>query len=195
MTELSAQLCTDLQDRATAVAGASRVANGALGAVPPNIYGADGEWESLSTPSRDARFKASFRGIKHLIDKYAPAQSATVKTMGRIWSNTTSSCKIAYTNSAGAQVTLSLGQVEGRLFDLSFDPYHCPEMRWGARPSQTAELASCRTDALHIKRFDDERTQRNAIDREYGAPTPFGWGPGAAEDVNVTRFLQSRGGI
>ena len=86
--------------------------------------------------------------------------------MGRIWSEAITSCKIAYKNGAGAQVTLSLGQVEARLFDLSFDPYHCPEMRWGAHPTQAAEMATCRTSTAHMKRFDDERTQRNAIDRE-----------------------------
>ena len=195
MKEQSEQLCTDLQDRATAVGNAARVANGPLGTVPPNIYGADGEWESLSTPSRDARFKASIRGIHHLLEQYAPANSAMIRTMGAIWKTATETCSISYKNSAGASVKLTLGQVETRLFDLSFDPYHCPEWRWGAYPTQGTEAASCRSDAAHTKRFDDEKTQRNAIDREYGAPTPFGWGPATAPDVNVTNYLKANGGI
>lgn len=44
-------------------------------------------------------------------------------------------------------------------------------------------------DSAHMRRFDDERTQRNAIDREYGSPTPFGWGPAEPEDVSVTELL------
>ncbi len=195
MTELSAQLCTDLQDRATSVAAAARVANGPLGVVPPNIYGADGEWEALSTPSRDARFKASFRGIKHLLEQFAQPNTPLTKQLGGIWKNATTTCAITYKNSAGASVRLTLGQVEARLFDISFDPYHFFEMRWGAYPGNTAEMATCRTDADHMKRYADERTQRNAIDREYGAPTPFGWGPATPEDVNVTKWLTARGGL
>jgi hypothetical protein len=46
-----------------------------------------------------------------------------------------------------------------------------------------------------MKRFNDERTQRNAIDREYGAPTPFSWGPAQPEDVSVSKLLKARGGL
>ncbi|MBS2013074.1 MAG: hypothetical protein JST00_09315 [Deltaproteobacteria bacterium] len=195
MRELSAQLCTDLQDRAVAVTGAARVANGPLGPVPPNIYGAEGEWEALSTPSRDARFKAAFRGLRRLVDQYAKTGTSTARAMGTIWRDVSSSCAITYTGTAGAKVRLTLGQVETRLFDLSFDPYHCPEMRWGAHPSFAQEMASCRTSPAHLQRFEDERTQRNAVDREYGAPTPFGWGPPVPEDVNVTKLLERRGAL
>jgi hypothetical protein len=195
MKELSNQLCVDLQDRAAAVSAASGVANGPLGSVPPNIYGAEGEWEALSTPSRDARFKASFRGMHRMIAKYAGPGSNTATQLGQIWKSTLASCKITYKNSAGAQVTVTLADAEKRLFDMSFDPYHCPEMRWGAYPSQAGEMSTCRTSAAHMKRFNDERTQRNAIDREYGAPTPFSWGPAQPEDVSVSKLLKARGGL
>ncbi len=47
-----------------------------------------------------------------------------------------------YTNSAGEKVRLTLADLENRLFDLSFDPNHPPELRWGARPLSTeASLA------------------------------------------------------
>lgn len=202
--ELTGQLCADLTDRADSVARASRVANGPLGVVPPNIYGASGEWEELSTPSRDARLKASFRGIgtfvketRSLVDQRSNkvAWSGTSATLTArykaIWSDVSTTCKITYKNSAGASVTLSLADVEARLFDLSFDPYHCVEMRWGAHPTKSAEMASCRTDQAHMQRFADERKQRNAIDREYGNPTPFSWGPETPEDVNVSKLLRS----
>ena len=39
-----------------------------------------------------------------------------------------------YTNSAGEQVPLTLLDIEHRLYDLSFDPNHPPELRWGAPP-------------------------------------------------------------
>ncbi len=47
---------------------------------------------------------------------------------------------LSYTNSKGEPVELSLLDVEERLFDLSFDPNHPPELRWGA-PWGSAEMA------------------------------------------------------
>jgi hypothetical protein len=46
-----------------------------------------------------------------------------------------------YTNSAGKKVTLTLLDIEERLYDLSFDPNHPPELRWGA-PEGSEERAS-----------------------------------------------------
>ena len=39
---------------------------------------------------------------------------------------------LEYVNSVGAKVPLSLLDLERRLYDLSFDPNHPPELRWGA---------------------------------------------------------------
>ena len=38
----------------------------------------------------------------------------------------------SYTNSNGEKVSLTLRDMEHRLFDFSFDPNHPPELRWGA---------------------------------------------------------------
>jgi hypothetical protein len=200
--ELVDQLCFDIKDRALSVAHASGVANGPLGDVPPNIYGASGEWEELSTPSRDARLKASFRGMRRfietttdMVDQHSTAINWTrsradlVAAYAAKWKPTLSSCSITYKNSAGGNVTLNLADVESRLFDLSFDPYHCPEMRWGAFPDHASEASTCVMDSAHKQRFDDERRQRNAIDREYGSPTPFSFGPDQPENVNVSELL------
>ena len=40
--------------------------------------------------------------------------------------------KITYKKSDGSEITLTLNDIEKRLFDLSFDPNHPPELRWGA---------------------------------------------------------------
>ncbi|HOM48269.1 MAG TPA: hypothetical protein PK491_07110, partial [Candidatus Hydrogenedentes bacterium] len=45
-----------------------------------------------------------------------------------------------YTNSKGKTVTLTLKDIEERLYDLSFDPNHPPELRWGA-PFDSDEFA------------------------------------------------------
>jgi hypothetical protein len=201
--QLVDQLCIDLKERQTAVSRASSVANGPLGPVPANIYGASGEWEELSTPSRDARFKASFRGLRRFIEstgtmvdqnsagiEWNGSRSDLIAAYAAKWVPERTSCSIAYKNSAGRNVTLTLADVEKRLFDMSFDPYHCPELRWGAYPSHTEEAASCVMDAAHKQRYEDERRQRNAIDREYGSPTPFSFGPEQPENVSLSEILR-----
>jgi hypothetical protein len=112
-----------------------------------------------------------------------------LKAYSQKWRPTLTSCSITYKNSRGNNVKITLADAEQRLFDMSFDPYHCIEMRWGAFNSHPDEMATCTMDAAHMQRFNDERTQRNAIDREYGNPTPFSFGPGQPEDVNVTEVL------
>ena len=42
--------------------------------------------------------------------------------------------KFEYTASTGEKHTLSLADIERRLYDLSFDPNHPPELRWGVKP-------------------------------------------------------------
>src|SRR5262249_33907819 len=153
------------------------------------IYGADGDWEAFSTPGRDGKLRASFRGIfQHVTNSVTAVKNgdpnvawtgtadSLVAAFKDIWGQRLASCKVTYTSSAGAAITLSLADLQARIYDLSFDPYHCVEMRWGA---DGAEKRSCTTlDADHTKRFDDERRMRNAIDRPpAGTPTPLGdWG-------------------
>jgi hypothetical protein len=45
-----------------------------------------------------------------------------------------------YSNSLGDKVRLTLADIEKRLYDLSFDPNHAPELRWGA-PNGSEEYA------------------------------------------------------
>lgn len=199
--QLTTQLCEDVKDRAAAVSGGLQLANTGPGVVPPNIYGAEGEWETYSTPSRDARLKASFRGIRDfinesraLVDQRSPkiAWTGTSADLARAykehWQTFAPSCTIAYANSRGVSRTLAVTDIETRLFDMSFDPYHCVELRWGAKGS---ELDTCPTKdaASFARRYADERRQRNAIDREYGADTPFSFGPETPEDVNISRLV------
>jgi hypothetical protein len=47
-----------------------------------------------------------------------------------------------YTNSKGDPVTLTLFDLEKRLYDLSFDPNHPPELRWGARAGSAEYLTA-----------------------------------------------------
>jgi hypothetical protein len=204
-TQLLDQLCTDLGDRVAAVSAAAQLATGPIGPVPPNIYGADGDWESFSSPGRDGRLRASFRGLfAHVNDSFTAVTNAdpTVAWSGTakelidaykgIWAQHLPTCKVTYTGSTGTGVSLNLADIQERLFQLSFDPYHCAEMRWGAYPQHASEAASCNTtDADHVQRFTDETRMRNAIDRPpAGTDTPFTWGPETPEDVNVPALLE-----
>jgi hypothetical protein len=195
LTLLMDQLCTDIVGRVGAVDVGKQLAGADLVDLPPNIYGADGDWESFSTPGRDQKLRSSFRSIFQLINTTAGAHTAQSRALvakyNTIWKSHQSSCKISYTSSTGAPVNLTLNDVQARLFDLSFDPYQCVEMRWGAYPKNTAEYASCTTqDAAHVQRFTDETSLRNLIDRPAaGTPTPVGFGPAAHEDVDVPALL------
>jgi hypothetical protein len=71
---------------------------------------------------------------------------------------------------------------------MSFDPYHCPELRWGA-PAGSPERASCPDGAGKLKWYADEQRLRNRIDREYGAPTPLESGPTEVPDVDPRTIL------
>ncbi len=191
------QLCVDLNNRVTAVADASALARGQLGPIPPNIYGADGDWEALSTPGRDARLRGSFRMIHRLVkssleasDDRAALKTKLVETWTRHLGSST--CKVKYRASNGGEVSLSLTEVSARIYDLSFDPYHCPEMRWGAHPRSRAEMATCsNADSAHIARFDAERRNRNVIDRTPAAITGPDYGPEQPEDIDLGALFQS----
>jgi hypothetical protein len=195
LTQLMDQLCTDIGTRVTAVDVGKQLASADLVDLPANIYGADGDWEAFSTPGRDQKLRSSFRSIHQFIQQTAgTAQGhALVATYASIWNahQASAACKITYTSSSGAAVHLTLNDIQARLFQLSFDPYECVEMRWGATPSNAQEYASCSTqDAAHVQRNDDEQTLRNIIDRPAaGTPTPIGFGPAAPEDVDVPALL------
>ena len=194
------QLCLDLGARATAVDAAHALSEGPLGPIPPNIYGATGDWEAFSTPGRDARLRGSFRNARALVLKALAAASpsakpAVARALGKAWQKRASSpaCVTRYTNGAGAEVRLTLADVQARIYDLSFDPYHCVEMRWGA-VGATAEAATCPTrDAEHLARYDDERRNRNVIDRSPVGTTGPDYGPDQPEDIDVRKLLAESG--
>jgi hypothetical protein len=85
-------------------------------------------------------------------------------------------------------VTLPLETVLDRLFAMSFDPYHCVELRWGA-PAGSAELSTCADDPVRRGWYRAEQRLRNQIDRNYGVATPLTAGPEASPDVDPRRPL------
>ena len=179
-------LCNDLKDRALFVnmaidAGIQRKDHPAR--LPDNIYGtAVWEWELYSTPSRDARIKTAFaafyESLAGMIEMWRQRDSRIVydgqfldEDLQRMYAEESAACRVTYTNSAGAAVTLDFDQMADRLFAMSFDPYHCIERRWGA--SDPAELSTCRAGAEKERWYFAEQRLRNQIDRLYADRMDF----------------------
>jgi hypothetical protein len=204
VTELGDQLgaiCDALQARVAAVAdGADMARRPHPGVLPPDIFSADGDWEAFSTPARDVSLKVQVRNARALIASaaasvgsgdgrfaYSGTRAQLVADLSGVWRDRSSSCGIAYKGSTGVTVRLTLAQVVARLFALSFDPYHCPELRWGARSG--AEAATCPSDSLKQSMYDREQGLRNLIDREGITSTPLDSGPATSPDLDIAQLL------
>ena len=208
---ITLDLCNAAVDRVDSVQGAidQGIHNKAHPErLPYNIYGTSGEWESYSTPSRDARFKTSFKELRDRVEKIFIAYQkgdpqidytgTNIKSdMLKSYLLTAHACKVNYRKSDGTGVGLNLEIVRQRLFALSFDPYHCPELRWGATGEQ--ELASCKDNANKREWFKREVWLRNQIERVYDVrmdytleeltgPKP-GVGVANPPDVDVVKYL------
>ncbi len=185
-------VCRELVDRASMIEE-SRASGLAAGPhpnyLPWNIYGTTGDWETWSTPSRDARIRVLFRELRDVVAAQ-PAGGTNRTAMRAIWNEETAraECSVRYTASTGGSVTLTMGEVLDRLFALSFDPYHCPERRWGA-PEGSAELARCGDDAVKRAWYRAEQRLRNQVDRQYGVATPLTFGPEQPPDVDPRGVL------
>jgi hypothetical protein len=177
--------------------------------LPSNIYGTDGDWETFSSPSRDARLKTAFKELRDATERFVIMYerggdphlsylgSDMVGDVLATYDRDTAACSIAYTRSDGSHVTIGYEEARQRLFRMSFDPYHCVERRWGA--SDAAELATCGDGATKQAWYAAEQPLRNQIDRTYGARMDYGLaelgtpgdGKGVAEppDVDVRAYL------
>lgn len=67
---------------------------------------------------------------------------------------------ITYINSLGQPQQISLRDIEGRLFDLSYNPNHPPELRWGA-PQKSEEWRSLLQFCSSWTGFDSDRLLRS----------------------------------
>ncbi|NUN06557.1 MAG: hypothetical protein HUU57_12445 [Bdellovibrio sp.] len=208
-----ADICTSLKDRVVAVdvsirAGIDRKAHPPR--LPANIYGTDGEWEEYASPARDARLKVAFMDLlaqsRQLIKRQRAHDPGIIYNGGNlaadllsVYENEARACQFAYRNSQGQSVPLNIETARTRLFDLSFDPYHCVELRWGASSAQ--ELAACQGDENKMEWYRRERWLRYQWERRYDARMDFsleeltGPKPGAGiaqpPDIDLIRYLNS----
>ena len=184
VADMVASNCADLGYRADAVSLALEA--GLAGRpqpdrLPANIYGTEGDWETFSTPSRDARLKTAFKELRDSVQRFLTlwqahdprlvyAGSDLADDMLEVYDRAASACRIGYVRSDGSRVTFGYEEARRRLFRLSFDPYHCIELRWGADGS---ERATCRDGALKRRWYDAEQRLRNQIERSYEARMDF----------------------
>lgn len=214
MRQNLADICTGLKDRAVAVEIARRSGVDQKPhpeRLPSNIYGTDGEWEAYASPARDARMKVSFMDLinqsRQMIQRYRSGDPGIVYSGANLaadllatYERESRACQFSYTNSSGGAVTLDIEELRKRLFDISFDPYHCVELRWGAKTPQ--ELSSCRDNANKRAWYSQERWLRYQWERRYDAKMDYsldeltGPKPGAGiaqpPDVDIVKYLNSQ---
>ena len=203
--------CADLHDRAEAVdlaVKAGLASQSEPSRLPENIYGTEGDWETFSTPSRDARLKTAFKELRDQIERFvrmyrqkdAKLQykgSDLVADLIALYDRKAQQCTIVYARSDGSFFTLGYEEARKRLFAMSFDPYQCVERRWGA--SAAAEFSTCPDTTLKAAWYDAEQNLRNQIDRTYEAQMDFtldelrtpgpGKGVSAPPDIDVRTYL------
>jgi len=172
-----------------------------------NIYTAGGRWGQFSTALTDTEFRGDYfffleeidaaipwmdiecgqldlEGINiHAVWSVSDLAVAFLAEKNRVFKQTT----FDITDSAGGKRTLSLLELEQRLFDLSFDPNHPPELRWGFNPD-SADLTLPETftplrggrQAPMLEAYKRQAYYRSLAHREIGE-TPF-------DDTPLTGF-------
>ena len=155
-------LCNDLKDRALFVDmaikdGIERKAQPRN--LPDNIYATDNdEWETYSTPSRDARIKTAFApfyiDLQKMIDLWQQRDPRIVydglflkDDLKKMYQQEAAACAITYTNSAGAEVT------------LDFDRHDAPALRDGFRSLSLHRIALGRGRRRRTCRLRRQRHQ------------------------------------
>jgi hypothetical protein len=178
-------LCNDLNDRAQYVDLAIKdgIANKSHPErLPDNIYGSDNkEWEDYSTPSRDARIKTAiaqfYKDMAEMIRLWIARDPRIVydgqflkADLEKAYDEQSRACTITYLSSGKRPIPMTFDDMVHRLFRMSFDPYHCIELRWGAEGS---ERANCPDGRDKGKWYAAEQRLRNQPDRTYDAQMGF----------------------
>ncbi len=181
--------------------------------LPANIYGTEGDWETYSSPSRDARLKTAFKELRDQTERFVKMyQSGDSKLVYKghdlvgdliaIYDREAAQCRLTYNRTDNSPVVLGYDDMRRRLFLMSFDPYQCVERRWGA--TDPRELATCRDGAEKQAWYGAEQNLRNQLDRAYDAKMDFtldelrvpGPGKGVATppDIDVRAYLMTMRG-
>ncbi|MDE2163529.1 MAG: hypothetical protein KGJ53_10220 [Alphaproteobacteria bacterium] len=178
-------LCNDLNDRAQYVNlaisdGIDRKPHPS--SLPDDIFSSDDNiWESYATPARDARTRAAFaqfyKDMADMIDMWVHRDPRIVydgynlrKDLLKAYNAQSKACTITYLNSAKRPVAMTFDDLLHRVYAMSFDPYDCIELRWGASGD---ERDSCPESKTKLRWYEAERPLRELADRTGKAHTGF----------------------
>ncbi len=156
------------------------------GETPRKTFWGTTPWHLRNTAALDIRLRANVAELKTYVRQvldlsrtndprlawngsYAELEAALVAEFERIASRR--ECRPTYVNSMGESVTLELRDVLARVTRLSFDPFHCPERRWGAM-KDSLELSSCVEDEPRVKSYVRQTGLRRRIRMHTRAPAP-----------------------
>lgn len=152
--------------------------------IPRNLPLGGGEvWAQEATAGRDSRFKLQIHFASEVLDKAFLYKTSGLRQFGfhgtrhdlavellKVLKDEDEACAngrysvgkpLGYTKSDGTFQKLSLKDLFGRAFRMSFDPYHCPELRWGA--SRPGELLTCANNPLKDEWHRAQQPLRNAM--------------------------------
>ncbi|MDE2184844.1 MAG: hypothetical protein KGJ78_17665 [Alphaproteobacteria bacterium] len=170
-------LCNDLEDRAQTVDNAISVGvqkEAHPGQLPENIYdSSDGDWESYATPARDSRTRAAFaafyKDMADMIALWVHRDPRIVydgydlkQDLLAAYDAQSKACNITYLDSAKKPVPMTFDDIVHRVYAMSFDPYHCIELRWGATGG---ERDSCPDGKKKLLWYEAEQRLRNSTAR------------------------------
>ena len=172
------ELCQTVQNRTDAVDRATEARLNKAShpqTLPHNIYGASGDWESYSTSARDANLRRDYinlyKFVADTMNRTPSEQRDKLATdLARLYTSANNDCDVAYTNSRNQSVSVTMETVRDRIYKISFDPYHCPELRWG----ETGDaLATCPSDGTKLAWYNAEQRLRNQWVRDTSVDTGF----------------------
>ncbi len=148
-----------------------------------NVFGGQGAWFKYSTPSMDVGIRKVALGIvadsKSFLERYAAGDpeisysGANLKAdLMKAFVRAAKTCVIRYHQSNGQlSHPIALPELLMRSTRLSFNPYDCPERRWGA--SDPAELRQCTNDAMKERWYKAMQPLRNTIEKDETANMSF----------------------
>jgi hypothetical protein len=141
-----------------------------------NVYGGEGAWFRLSTPSLDLGLRKESLEIVAMAKSFIKRWSAhdnginysgndLREALLEVYQQKARACVVRYQKSDGSMSsTLDLNAVLRRAPALSFSPFDCPERRWGAITSE--ELRTCTNDAEKDRWYFAMQPIRNNLQKD-----------------------------
>ncbi len=169
--------CNEMKDRASTVnlAISENIQNQPHPSqLPYNIFDAGGDWEKYATPARDARLRAGFaefyREMAAMIDLWVRRDPRLVYDgtdlrgdLLAAYHAQSQACDLTYLNSQKRPVPLDLNEAARRVYVLSYDPYDCVELRWGASGE---ERSTCSQSGRKLRWYEAQQRLRTITERE-----------------------------